>query len=295
MDGVLLVDKPAGMTSHDVVDALRQLTGMRRIGHAGSLDPHATGVLLLLLGKATRISRWLMELDKEYVFTIQLGLETRTHDRWGEIVAHSDIDGIPEERVVNVLMSFEGKYHQIAPAVSALKHEGRPLYKIAREGGRVPIKARIVSIRRIEILDVFLPFVTAQLECSSGTYVRAIARDIGHKLGCGATVFCLRRTRVGDFTAQNALTLGVLASKQSEIDKALIPIDEALGHLPKLRLRKGVARSVRQGKQPDKDGFIEAVHFPLGSFRLADSDGSLVGIARREACGGFHIKVERIL
>ncbi|HEC83069.1 MAG TPA: tRNA pseudouridine(55) synthase TruB [Firmicutes bacterium] len=296
MEGVLVLDKPPGMTSHDVVDELRRRTSRRRIGHAGSLDPNATGVLLLLFERATKVSRWLMGLDKQYVFTIQLGIETTTHDRWGQIIRSSDLDNLDERLIGQAVMSFRGRYQQIAPAVSALKYRGRPLYKIAREGGQVPIKTRLVRIRSIEILDVCLPMVTLKVDCSSGTYVRALARDIGRQLGCGATVFCLRRTRIGPFDVEMATSLDDLVSRKVDLSKIMLSIDRALGYMPRVTVRQGRERAIRMGKPPEIDDLVNPDEIPEeGDFCLVDSEGNLIGIGHNQAKGTKRMRLDRIL
>ncbi len=296
MEGVLIVDKPPGITSHDVVDDMRKLTGFRRIGHAGTLDPNATGLLLLLFGRATKVSKWLMELEKEYIFTLQLGIETTTDDRWGDVIRLSETGQLSERMIRQVVMGFRGRYRQIAPAVSALKHKGRPLYRIVREGGQAPIKTRVVEIRAIEILDLTPPFVTARVVCSSGTYIRAMARDIGRKLGCGGIVFCLRRTRIGSFDDTMAMPLQSLVNREVDVADALIPIGEALSHLRKARVKHGRAEAIRMGKQPDISDLVDPNALPLeGVFCLIDSEGRLIGIARREAHVNYRLRLERVI
>ena len=159
MDGILLVDKPSGMTSHDVVLQLRRMLPGARIGHTGTLDPNATGLLIGLVGRATKISRFMMGLDKEYLFTIELGVETDTHDTWGQVVSTGSTLGVDAERILDAASRFRGRYQQIAPSVSAIKHQGTPLYKLAREGRVTPIKTRVVEIREFQVTDISLPQV----------------------------------------------------------------------------------------------------------------------------------------
>ncbi len=164
MDGIFVVDKPDGLTSHDVVLKVRERFGVKA-GHAGTLDPHATGVLIIVVGRATKISRFLMEFGKEYLFTIQLGIETNTHDRWGELLRTTSPQGISLKDILDVTSRFRGRYQQIAPEISAIKHRGTPLYKLARSGRNVPTKTKVVRIHKLEVIDYYHPFVTMRLVC----------------------------------------------------------------------------------------------------------------------------------
>lgn len=294
MDGVLIVDKPDGMTSHDVVEAVRKKMAGAKVGHAGTLDPGATGVLLVLVGKATKISRFLMELEKEYVFTLELGLETVTLDRWGEVVARNDASHVELDDILHAASRFRGRYQQIAPAVSAIKHKGVPLYKLVRRGERTPVKTRVVKIRDFKVLDYYNPFVTLRVVCSSGTYVRSLARDMGRQVGCGAAVFCLRRARVGTFGESEAVPLREVLEAE-EPEKMLLTIEESLKHMPRVSIRPESLRSVRAGKSPGADDVTGVM--PGGAFEyaaLADSSGDIIGIVRRPDPAGEY-KIERIL
>ncbi len=294
MDGVLIVDKPDGMTSHDVVDAVRRKMPGARVGHAGTLDPNATGILLVLVGKATKVSRFLMELEKEYVFTLQLGLETVTLDRWGEVVGRNDASGVALDDILHAASRFRGRYQQIAPAVSAIKHKGVPLYKLARRGERTPVKTRVVRIRDFKVLDYYNPFVTLKVVCSSGTYVRSLARDMGRQIGCGAAVFCLRRTRVGAFAERDAVALREVL-EADEPERSLLTIGESLRHMPRVSIRPESLLSVKAGRSPGSDDVSEVVPGGASEYvALADSEGDIIGIVRRPDPAGQY-KIERIL
>lgn len=294
MNGVYIVDKPDGMTSHDVVDAVRRKIPGAKVGHAGTLDPNATGVLLVLVGKATKISRFLMELEKEYIFTLELGLETVTLDRWGEVVGRNDAGGVVLDDVLHAASRFRGRYQQIAPAVSAIKHKGVPLYKLARRGERTPVKTRVVKIRDFKVLDYYNPFVTLKVVCSSGTYVRSLARDMGRQIGCGAAVFCLRRTRVGAFSESEAVPLGDILDADDPGER-LLSIEESLKHMPRVSIRPESLQSVRAGRSPGADDVNESVPGGASEYvALADSEGDIIGIVRRPDPAG-HYKIERIL
>jgi tRNA pseudouridine55 synthase len=294
MDGVLNVDKPDGMTSHDVVDALRSKMPGVKIGHAGTLDPNATGVLLALVGKGTKISRFLMELEKEYVFTLELGLETVTLDRWGEVVARNDAGHVTLDEVLHAASRFRGRYQQIAPAVSAIKHKGVPLYKLARRGERTPVKTRVVKIRDFKVLDYYNPFVTLRVVCSSGTYVRSLARDMGRQIGCGAAVFCLRRARVGAFAEQDAVPLAEVLDS-ADLGEYIMNIEDSLRHMPQVRIRPDSVAGVRAGRSPGAADVSEVVPGGTSEYAaLADDTGGIIGIARRPGPAGEY-KIERIL
>jgi tRNA pseudouridine55 synthase len=199
------LDKPAGWTSFDVVNKLRYASRVKKVGHAGTLDPFATGVLLVCFGSATKKVQELMALDKEYVGTMELGKETDTHDCDGKVTATFEVPPLGKEEIDHRAARYRGEIMQTPPLFSALKKEGRRLYKLARSGENVEVEPRRVVIYELEILTVQLPEVEVRLRCSRGTYVRALARDLGRDLGCGAYLKSLRRTRVGDYTAAQSV------------------------------------------------------------------------------------------
>jgi tRNA pseudouridine55 synthase len=296
MNGIISLDKPPRMTSHDVVAAVRHRVRDVKVGHAGTLDPNATGVLLLLLGKATKISRFLMGLEKEYVFTMNLGIETDTLDRWGRVVKTADPPVECREKIVNAAAGLTGWLDQVAPSVSALKHDGVPLYRLARQGGQVPRKVRKVEIKRLEILDIDYPLITARVVCSSGTYVRSLARDIGHELGTVATVFCLRRTRVGDFSIESAVPYDDILGGGRDITGVMVPLRRCLSHLPHLRLRQECVEGLRHGRQPRPEDLYASDREFEGQYAvLTDPEGEPVAIAARAdgPCG--FIRTERVM
>jgi tRNA pseudouridine55 synthase len=296
VDGILVLDKPGGMTSHDVVVSLRRLLGGARVGHAGTLDPNATGVLIALLGRATKVSRFLMGLDKEYVFKVEFGVETDTLDKWGRVVNTAPTTGIGPEMVFDAAAKFRGRYQQIAPALSALKHRGVPLYKLARQGLSTPLKTRVVEIREFEVLKIDMPEVTIRVVCSSGTYVRSLARDMGRYLGCGGSVSSLRRIRIGAFPLEVATPLGDLVEGRRTIPEILVPIERGLAHLPRISLTNASVEGIRAGRQPsaaDLDG--DQMAFDGDYVALTDQQGSIVGIAVRSENAGAGLRTERVL
>jgi tRNA pseudouridine55 synthase len=232
--GVLVVDKPGGITSHDVVDRLRRAFGWSKVGHAGTLDPLATGVLILLVGQATRSQDRFLNDDKEYRGRIKLGIETSSHDAEGQVVARAEGPvAIPRERLEAVIAGFRGEQRQLPPMVSAVKHKGKPLYKYARKGQEIEREPRAIRIDRLEILEHTGDEVEIDVRCSKGTYVRTLAHDIGRALGCGGHLVTLRRTRSGPFRVEDAIALdALLARGRDGAFQALIPVSRALADRP---------------------------------------------------------------
>jgi tRNA pseudouridine55 synthase len=212
--GFILINKPSGITSHDVVDKLREITGIRKIGHAGTLDPFARGLLILGIGREfTKKLSIFQKKDKEYIATLRLGAESDTFDRDGKILERK-VEKIPDrEQIEKVLKSFLGEIEQIPPVFSAKKIGGKKLYELARKGIKVELKPQRVKIYEISILEYKFPYLKIKVKCSSGTYIRSLANDIGKKLGCGAYVEELIRTKIGEFSIENAIDLSKLTSK----------------------------------------------------------------------------------
>lgn len=236
MQGILVVNKRQGITSHDCIYILRDLLGIKKIGHTGTLDPMATGVLPMTIGKATRVSSFIQNSEKEYIATIEFGIETDTEDITGNIVERSD--KIPtSEEVLDILPKFTGSIEQIPPMYSAVRVDGRKLYKIAREGKVVDRPKRKIYVESLELLESN-PF-TLKIKCSSGTYVRTLISDIGKELGTFATMTSLIRTKVGPFSVENAIKIDDLESMtKEEIEEKLYPTDFALRNIPKYNVPK---------------------------------------------------------
>jgi tRNA pseudouridine55 synthase len=249
-DGILNLDKPRGPTSHDIIAHVRNLTGIRRVGHAGTLDPMATGVLLVCIGKATRVSEYLMAGQKVYRARVRLGIATDTHDAEGQVVASVDPVAFSRTEVEAALAHFQGTIEQVPPMYSALKHEGKPLHKLARKGVEVKREPRQVEISRLLLTEWEPPECTLEVTCSPGTYVRALARDLGQALGCGAHLTGLVRLSSGDFFLENAVTLETFAQAAAEggWPDLLHPIDAALAHLPALHLDADAAQRLCAGQ-----------------------------------------------
>ena len=207
MEGVLLIDKPEGMTSHDVVDRVRHKLKMKRVGHAGTLDPNATGLLIILVGKATKLSQFLMGLDKTYEGVITLGAETTTQDVEGEVVAEKPVPELSEDQLKTYMEEFIGDQYQIPPMFSAKKMDGVPLYKLARKGKTVEREPRFIHVASFKLDKWESPDIEFTLACSKGTYVRTIANDLGQKIGCGAYLKELRRTDIERFHIEDSIEL----------------------------------------------------------------------------------------
>ena len=218
--GVLVIDKPGGMTSHDVVMRVRRILGVKKVGHTGTLDPMATGLLPLCIGGATKIARFLEGGEKEYRATIKFGIETDTYDAEGKVVAESDTSGVSEEMVVEALAQFKGKIQQIPPMYSAVKIGGTPLYKLARKGITVEREPKEVDISSIDVEEFTMPLLTMRIACSKGTYIRTLCHDLGTVVGCGAHLVALRRTRSGYFSIQDAITPD---ADKSEMIESIVP------------------------------------------------------------------------
>ena len=222
MDGILIVDKPQGMTSHDVVNLIRRRFNLKKVGHAGTLDPMATGVLVMLLGKCTKSSSRLIGNDKEYEGTMVLGATSDTGDAWGNITASSGKRDFTDEEIRGTFNKFTGELEQVPPMYSAVKFKGKKLYELARKGLSVEVKPRKVFIKGLEVTDMALPQISFKAICSKGTYIRQLCADIGKALGCGAYLSRLRRTRSGEFSIDEALSADELKrSEKTDLEKKL--------------------------------------------------------------------------
>lgn len=228
-NGILVVDKPKGITSHDVVDIVRRLFKIKKVGHAGTLDPIATGVLVILIGKATKKSNLLASEDKEYSTRLRLGITTDTGDVFGKVTNTLQLQELDKDLIEKTIMSFRGEIEQLPPMFSAIKFKGKSLYKWKRLGLSVPRKARRVTIKNICIKEIASPDVAFDVSCSKGTYIRQLCMDIGDRLGCGAHMTELRRLRSGDFHISQAIGIDRLQSLSAdELCNALLNRDRHL-------------------------------------------------------------------
>lgn len=275
-DYVLPVDKPEGPTSHDVVDGARRALGTRKIGHTGTLDPFASGLLILCVGRATRLAEYLSGLDKEYEAVARLGISTDTLDRDGDVVSTSDgWRGLSEQAVVEAVRSFEGEIEQTPPQFSAKKVDGEPMHRRARRGERVTLSACAVTIHSIELVGMELPDVRLQVRCSSGTYIRSLARDLGHALGVGGHLTALRRTSIGEIGVESAVSVSELA-EPTAVGRARIELLDALRHLPSVSVDDAEALRLAHGQK------LRVAPPPLEGLVVVASGNRLVAIAEAE-------------
>ncbi len=274
VSGVLVVDKPIGLTSHDVVQVIRRGTGIRRAGHTGTLDPRASGVLVILIGPAVRLSEYVSASDKRYQATIRLGSSTDTYDSEGTVTSSASVDDIAEDYFDEVLQRFVGEIEQVPPPYSAVKVQGRKAYDMAREGEEFELIPRIINVYSLEILEWALPEVVVDVYCSSGTYVRSLANDLGKELGTGAHLVGLRRTKSGRFTLRDAVPLRRLqeAFDAGNWYRFLIPAAEAMADWPMVELDADQVELVRHGHRVPADPEMK------GLARGVSQQGDLVAL-----------------
>ena len=250
ISGVITVDKPPNVSSAWVVAKVKRILQARKVGHTGTLDPMATGVLVCCINKATRIAQFLIQNKKMYCATMHLGIETDTQDATGKVVSNTGIDEINADQIGRVIKEFEGTYLQSPPAFSALKMKGIPLYRYARSGRPVHKPARQVRIDAIDIISIQMPHVQFDVSCSSGTYIRSLCADIGKKLGCGGHLQALRRTECGRFTIDTALTVPEIEtfSNQDRISEKMISMSDALPDMPEIKANKSLTLQIKHGR-----------------------------------------------
>ena len=286
MNGILNIYKEAGYTSFDVVAKLRGILHEKKIGHTGTLDPAATGVLPVCVGNTTKVCGLLTDKDKEYEAVLQLGLTSDTQDATGRILSdHSDRLGtLTEDRVREAIMGFIGDYEQIPPMYSALKVGGKKLCDLAREGIEVERKARLVHIYDIGIKDMELPYVTMRVHCSKGTYIRTLCADIGERLGVGGLMKSLVRTRVSCFSLEQALTLAQVEEHRDcgTLDEILMPVDGVFFEYPTLHVEKEAEKRLKNGNRLTETDFTDLTDQIVLTadmrFRVYDQDGRFYGI-----------------
>ncbi len=279
--GVLNINKEKGFTSHDVVAKLRGIIGQKKIGHTGTLDPDATGVLPVCLGKATKLCDMLTDKDKTYETVMLLGKTTDTQDISGTVLSEGSVEGIDNDAVTKCIGEFVGDYMQVPPMYSALKVNGKKLYELARQGIEVERKARPVVIHEIKIIDVDLPRVRMEVSCSKGTYIRTLCHDIGQKLGCGACMEELIRTKVSRFELADSLTLQQVADMKEagRLDEILVPIDAMFSDYEAVTLKKEFAAFAYNGNMFMPKHICERITLTDGKqVRVYDEDGTFIAI-----------------
>jgi tRNA pseudouridine55 synthase len=298
---VFVVDKAVGPTSFDVVAAMRRVTGLRKVGHAGTLDPLARGVLLVCTGNGTRAVEHFMDLEKEYEFDVRLGVETTTLDAEGDVVREAPVPAIPAPELHDIAASFVGEYSMTPPAYSAIKRKGRRHYELARAGEVTEVPARVVNIYGFEVVAVDLPVVRCVVRCSRGTYVRSLAKDFGEKLGLPASLTSLTRTRIGDFRLADAYSSTKLVPGGGE-DMAGLELGDALAFLPAVVINTRARRALQFGILPLRQEVVETIGSPRhGAMRLLGESGELLAVGTRDAdhprdplrvCDSFRLYVE---
>ena len=288
--GILNINKPRGLTSFAVVTRVRRLTGMRRVGHAGTLDPIAEGVLPVCIGQATRIVDYLVDQPKAYRAQLRLGVATDTYDAEGAVTAERDASGVTRSKVEEALLAFTGQIEQLPPMYSAVKHEGQPLYRHARAGRLVERRPRQVTIYRLELLDFQAPLVTIEMECSKGTYVRTLAHDVGERLGCGAHMSALTRLRSGPFALEEAVTLEELerAADDGCWQELLIAPDRVLERWTAAILAGEHAGDVRHGRTVELTPVRPRKLEPGEGCRAYSVEGDFLGILRHQGGAFWH-------
>ncbi len=287
VDGFLVINKPAGISSHDVVNQVRRILCTKKVGHTGTLDPFATGVLPIAVGEGTKAIQFLDEGIKRYEAVIRMGLSTDTLDITGTVLQELNTAEISREKLLNVMAALTGEIEQLPPMFSAIKHAGQPLYKLARKGIEVERQLRKVNIQGFELLEFENPFATVRVTCSRGTYIRTLADDLGLKLGCGACLTELRRTMSGSFLLENAITIEQLAAyaEEGDILKQLFTIAAAVSHLKEILLENKELERLKNGIPP----LERLAEMPTGIFRLMHQ-GKLISVAEKSPESGVILK-----
>jgi len=285
--GILLLDKPRGLTSNAALGRAKRILGIKKAGHTGTLDPMATGLLVLCFGEATKVSGFLLDADKAYRAEATLGVTTDSEDAEGQILEERPVPDLEKAALETVLDRFRGPIDQVPPMHSALKHQGKRLYELARQGETVERPPRQVTIHSLELLDWTTPKLSLNVRCSKGTYIRSLVRDIGEVIGCGAHLSALRRTESAPFSLDNAITLETLNEMTAEEARALLlPPDQALLHLPEVHLDPIQSNRLNQGQK--LAGVQEATP---GLVRVYDAVG-FIGIGESDGAG--HLKARRL-
>jgi tRNA pseudouridine55 synthase len=280
IDGVLLLDKPLGFSSNQALQKVKWLFQAAKAGHTGTLDPLATGVLPICIGEATKFAQYLTDADKTYVAQVKFGVTTTTGDAEGEVLETKPI-AFGEAELVSVLVQFMGEISQVPPMYSALKHEGKALYTYAREGVEIERQARIVHIKKINLISYAKGLAEISVTCSKGTYIRTLAEDIGNQLGCGAHLIALRRTATAGYDISQTISIEALENlTQAQRDQLLLPVDSAIEDIPKVVLHTEAAYYLLQGQAVWQPGKI-----PDGDLRLYNEQQQFIGLGYLQSDG----------
>ncbi|MEW6715271.1 MAG: tRNA pseudouridine(55) synthase TruB [Nitrospirota bacterium] len=287
MDLIISLNKPKDITSQDAVTRVKKILKVKKAGHTGTLDPMATGLLLICINKATRLASYFLNLDKEYRAVMKLGEATDTQDAYGKVISKTDFVEIDKAVIEETLKSFKGNILQQPPMFSALKHEGEPLYKLARKGIEIERQSREVNIYDIELLNINMPYVTFSASCSKGTYIRTLCDDIGKKLGVGAHLSELERTKIGTFRIEESLSIEELKSLNiTELDnKGIYEMDEALSWMPELVINEEMIKAVTHGNPINvtEELVFSAAMKTAPGIRIKSPDGSFLAIGSYSA------------
>lgn len=282
-NGVLVLDKPSGLTSHDVVKKVKTILGAAKVGHSGTLDPFATGVLILLINGATKLAPYLLDQEKSYRFSVHFGVETDTQDSTGRVVASRPCVAVPEGKIRKICAAFLGEIEQTVPRFSAVRVGGQRLYRLARQGVDVTPPSRRVEIKHLDLCDLSWPEVTFEVTCSKGTYVRSLGVDLARHLNCNGHVSKLRRLASGGFDLKESLTLNQFKQifEKGELGQRLITPAQALADYPTLRVTYATADSIRQGGSLNSQEFLDPQSSVEGRYRVLDPDSRLVAMVAK--------------
>ena len=290
MNGIVVVDKPRDITSARVVAKVKTILMAKKVGHTGTLDPFATGVLICCINQATRLAQFLMYGKKSYEAVMRLGLRTDTQDLTGRIISREPSLNVTHDKVHSTFRRFLEIKEQVPPAFSALKHHGVPLYKLARQGTFVQKAPRRITIYKLEVLDIDLPFVRFELSCGHGTYVRTLCADIGEALGCGAHLVRLCRTESGGFTLEDALSLENLAelALEGKVSSCIIPMTNALKKIPEIQAGYPLAQRIRHGQPISKSELAPVENTIAPWIKVTDAKGDLLAILASKEKNGVY-------
>lgn len=285
--GVLNINKPLGISSFEVVRKIKKLAGEKKVGHGGTLDPEASGVLPVCIGKATKAIDFIMEGEKEYIAKVKLGVVTDTYDREGKVLREGIVN-FTEEEIINAIHKFEGSIDQVPPMYSALKQNGKKLYELAREGKEVYREPRNITIYSIDILSIDSPMIEIKVRCSKGTYIRSLCYDIGEELGCGAMMWELKRTATGPFAIENSVELKDLTS--DNINNYIISLDEVFSKFPKLVVNEKFERLILNGVTINDRTLLNKIE-KFCKYAVYNNSDKLIGIGLESDAGFKLIKL----
>lgn len=290
MNGVLNIFKPKGMSSFDAVRVVKKVAGTGKVGHTGTLDPEATGVLPICIGRATKIIDYIMDSEKVYEVTLKLGIRTTTYDLEGEVLEERDPSHLTEEEILNSINSFKGEYSQIPPMYSALKQNGVRLYELARKGIEVERKGRLINIYNLEDIKINNPYISMKVTCSKGTYIRSLCYDIGEKLGVFATMTQLNRAKTSVFSQEKSININELTKEN--INDYILSMEEALEKYDKIIVNKKYVKLLVNGVRVADGRFTKDKVINNKLYRVYDDENNFIGLGERNDAG---FKIEKLL